>query len=870
MQGPQSGGGSHTPYQNNNYGRDQNNNYGRDQNIQNINHLGYQNINSGVQVGQVVGDVTNNTFETAVVTPYQRLLNTIAGVGASHKAEKQFERGHCLPGTRTKALELIHDWASSREHDHPICWLSGAAGVGKSAIALTMAKSLEDKDLLASSFFFFRSDPKRHNPSSLMLSIAHDLASTTPLIKQHIENILTGNPKILDATLEDQFHELILGPALAWSRQRFLCGAPAAPSIVIIDGLDECGDEETQLRIISIIQSACQQTSHVPLRFLICSRPEAWIQEAFAAESLSQLSKMIALDDSLEAREDIRQYCLHHFQEIISSPKYSQIQFPKPWPSSTDLEILVERSCSQFVYVVTVVKHVKLAFKHPVDQLKFIIEKTSPRRPGTTPYRQIDVLYDFILSSNPVYEDVLPILAAILILPSHLPPSPACIELLCGLPSGQVALTLRAMHSVLDICRWEDAIMLYHTSFRDCLTDQSRSRHFHVNVHIWEVVILRQWLQSLTAVKIRTLSFGQLRGQTSKLFFIGWMEFCLSIPKPTRDLLGDLWNVDLAFTFLHFVDMTGLPTYWGGVFGRMKSWVKRYEGLGPGANEYGKPGGNTENIHDYPRPEVDNHPYRANDQDEDMACCEKPDKGRDGFDLMRKLVYKLGNYPKCFHLERRPDAVSPVTFNNIFWVVLSAAGRGRDSMKAQSSPIQWLYLTDCHCDHLSKGNESESHLRYRVACRKVAKACILRFRRLIASSTLKGERASHALQRMFRMLVQTPILKHCHLDTELLSLCRIFFELIELTRGGKYNHQRHHFPWNLYGYAERHNLLDWIESFPAEFAKEGKTLKMQVPALYWDGRKSRVGRKADEREFRKIVKNMQRPLRVNEQLNTLP
>ncbi|KAK1229938.1 hypothetical protein PQX77_006991, partial [Marasmius sp. AFHP31] len=432
---------NNTTYQNINYGQ-------RDQNI---NHGWYQNINSGVQVGQVVGNLTNNIFATTA-TQYERLLNIIAGVGASHTAEQQFERGHCLPGTRAKAFELIDDWVTS-EHVPPICWLSGAAGVGKSAIAMTVAKSLENKGLLAFSFFFFRSDPKRNNPSALMLSISHDLASTTPLIRSHIKNTLNENPKILDATLEDQFRELVLEPALAFD------GVPAPPKIVIIDGLDECGDEETQLRILSILQSPCQPASDAtPLRFLICSRPEAWIQEAFAADPLSQLSRMVVLNDSFEAREDIRRYCLHHFQEIISSQKYTQVRFPEPWPSEEDLRILAERSCSQFIYVVTVVRFVKLAFKHPVDQLKVIIEKIPPRQRGTTPYREIDALYDIIISTNPDYEDVLPILAAIIILPPHLKPCPACIELLWGLPSGQVASTLRAMHSVLDIRNWDDTI----------------------------------------------------------------------------------------------------------------------------------------------------------------------------------------------------------------------------------------------------------------------------------------------------------------------------------------------------------------------------------------------------------------------------
>ncbi|KAJ8079653.1 hypothetical protein PM082_011240 [Marasmius tenuissimus] len=204
------------------HGRDQNINHGRDQTI------------------------NNNFYSTNTSSAYERLVSTIAGVGASHKAEQQFERGACLPETRVTAIRAIRDWRSSKQQKYPICWLSGAAGMGKSAIAMTIAQDCEKAGLLASSFFFFRSDLRRNNPSALIPSIAHGLASTTLLIRDYLEQIISRDHTILEATLEDQFHELVLAPVLAWRVQRSLCGSLATPNIVIIDGLDECGDEEAQ------------------------------------------------------------------------------------------------------------------------------------------------------------------------------------------------------------------------------------------------------------------------------------------------------------------------------------------------------------------------------------------------------------------------------------------------------------------------------------------------------------------------------------------------------------------------------------------------------------------------------------------------
>ncbi|KAK1225020.1 hypothetical protein PQX77_012053 [Marasmius sp. AFHP31] len=467
--------------------------------LQNNNsHSGTQNIQYGNgQIGQVSGGEVNLHFNAKGSDGFKRLSDAIAGVGASHKAEHQFSRGECLEGTRKSARTAIRDWASAKGPEAlPICWLSGAAGVGKSAIALTIAESFESLGLLTCSFFFFRSDPRRNNPSALMLTIAHGLATNTALVRNHIEESVSTDPTILEARLEKQFHELIFVPVLIWAKRRSLWGASVIPKIVIIDGLDECGNEETQLRILSIIQSAFHQVLHFPLRFLICSRPEAWIGEAFSDAPLSRLSKNIILDDSLEAREDIRRYFIHHFREITTSRKYRHVQFPSPWPSEQDLGILVERSCAQFVYAATLVQFIKLAYGHPITHLHIILKSTAESQLSRSPYHDLDCLYQVILGANPVQDELIVILVAILILPElDVNQTPAVIEGVLGLPSGQVDLTLRGMYSVLKIGGWESMIELYHTSFRDYLLDHTRSG---IDIAAQKHIIACRWLQSLS------------------------------------------------------------------------------------------------------------------------------------------------------------------------------------------------------------------------------------------------------------------------------------------------------------------------------------------------------------------------------------
>ncbi|KAK1223853.1 hypothetical protein PQX77_013267, partial [Marasmius sp. AFHP31] len=832
----------------------QNNNHGRDQNI---NDRGHQNINSGQQVGQVNGGAVNQAGRDICRDIYnfngtianrelpllasrqlvlrrvdtagrERLLSAIAGVGASHKAEHQFERGQCLPGTRKEALKSIYDWGSSNDQTCPIYWLSGPAGVGKSAIALTVAEYYEIEGRLASSFFFFRSDPKRNDPSALIPFIAHGLTSITPLMRNHIEQKISEDPTILDATLEYQFRELVLQPALSWGKQRSLWGfftelpgSPVVPNIVIIDGLDECGDEDTQLRILSIIRSAYQQAPHFPLRFLICSRPESWIQEAFADDPLLQLSTRIILDDSLAAREDTRKYYLHHFHELVTCRKYGHIEFPSPWPSEKDLKILVEWTCSQFIFAVTVIKFIKDAFRHPIEQLRIILEKIPPRRPRTSPYQQLDMLYEVILSANPNQEEVLDILIALVVLESHLKTSSAHIELVLGLSTGQVPLALRAMHSVLSIPdKSEKKIRVYHKSFTDYLFDRTRSHQFHVDVDSQKHIIVRRWLQNLATSRVRAYTYeaiypllsNQLYGLKTRDFFTKWIDFCASTPKPTRDLLEHLWNVDL--TAMHLVFCSWQRDWsWISVFARLVPWVQKYDVPRVSGNMDKKEAGDcVQNV-------------EASGQCEFEGYSNEMDKERDGADLVEGLVLKLQTRPRCFHLECPPGQSRQD--NLIFWAVRTATGCSNEYTPPALDGIpprgvDNVRLTDCHCD-LSGGSEAHDpgHLAYQDGCMQFVKANISYF-----TGLGQGIDNFRKVREVFERIVESTLLKRCRVHTELLSLCQTFFE-----------HAKGRFDMRVSshdGEKYRKNMLEWIETFPDKFVAEGEALKVQILGLPWE------------------------------------
>ncbi|KAK1218926.1 hypothetical protein PQX77_018368 [Marasmius sp. AFHP31] len=462
-------------------------NYGRDQNV----HTGAGDIN----VNNSVQNVT-----TTVSNPHEALWRTVAAVGASHKSEQQYTRGSCLKGTREAALGDIHTWRTSSDPSRPVCWLVGKVGVGKSAIAMTVAKACE-KDGLVASFFFFRPDPNRNNPSALFPTIALGLRSKFPSLRTFIDKQIDQDPTILEANLEDQFQELVLKPSLELLE---LDGESAqkVPNLIIIDGLDECGDEDTQKRILSIILSSYQQlpSTWSPLKFLICSRSEAWIQEAFNEVDLRQVTKRVVLANASQTDRDIERYIEHEFEIIRSSPKYSRLRFPSPWPSEEDIRQLVQKSSSQFVYAATAMKFIKTPYSNPLDQLHTILNYDPGNPSSNSPFPELDRLYHFILSINPNREKLLEVLAVMLIVRGFRT-SPELIEILLDLAPGEVHMTLRAMHSVLHI--GESYVAVLHTSFSDYLFDRARSGIFFIDREAQSDCLAPRWLQALSAERLR-------------------------------------------------------------------------------------------------------------------------------------------------------------------------------------------------------------------------------------------------------------------------------------------------------------------------------------------------------------------------------
>ncbi|KAG1817515.1 uncharacterized protein BJ212DRAFT_1269996, partial [Suillus subaureus] len=116
---------------------------------------------------------------------------------------------------------LLDDESKSR-----LIWLHGEAGVGKSAVAFNAAERMKglkiagDQNVekrLAGSFVFSRKHTKRSTTGYFFATLAYQLVSAHPVIRNDMARCIRDNPALLDPdkSLRDQMEALFLLP-LRW------------------------------------------------------------------------------------------------------------------------------------------------------------------------------------------------------------------------------------------------------------------------------------------------------------------------------------------------------------------------------------------------------------------------------------------------------------------------------------------------------------------------------------------------------------------------------------------------------------------------------------------------------------------------------
>jgi hypothetical protein len=395
--------------------------------------------------------------------------------GALHNSDERYDLPKCHPHTREAILQEIMDWIEDLDRQTRFLWLHGPAGAGKSAIEQTIAELCYRMNLLAASFFFSRSIGDRNKKTLLITTIVGQLVVSIPEIREHVGNALYNDASLLTRSLEAQMDALVVKPLEA-AAARSTGGVDfmnPRPKVIVLDGLDECGDPESQRYILKVLLNSVSNHS-IPFSFILASRPEQHIREAFNGKLLSSLTTRLVLDDKYHPDDDIRTLLQSKFRNIKDRHPY----LPSSWPEDEDVERLVQKSSGQFIYASTVIKFIDSHRHWPPDRLNIIFGISDPGK--TTPFAEMDSLYLHILmSASDNIDTALQIFAILLFLQhQNLQITARLVESLLSLRKGEVFIVLSDLHSIISVPspdEQDSPLRLFHASLGDFLTDRSRS-----------------------------------------------------------------------------------------------------------------------------------------------------------------------------------------------------------------------------------------------------------------------------------------------------------------------------------------------------------------------------------------------------------
>ena len=416
---------------------------------------------------------------------------------AFHNSAERYDPPKCHLHTREAVLKRIMLWVDDPANEAQIMWMFGPAGAGKSAIAQSIAEMCFQQGKLAASFFFSRTASGRDNEMRFISTLVYQLVLAIPEIKDAVDKALQDDRLLLSRSLLVQAQSLITKPLndLLLSSSGENVFRMFRPRLIIVDGLDECGQARNQRCVLDVLSTVTRELIY-PLLFLVSSRPEQIIRDSFSKEPTSSITTRLPLDDTYKPNTDIERFLRSKFRDIITNHP-SGADIPSGWPSDNDIRRVVEKSSGQFIYASTVVKFVESTCHHPQERLDVVFGLVIPEI--VTPFAELDALYNQILSTISQIEKALDILMVLMLI-RELPPRPDILDGLFSYRPGETRAILSDLHSILSLPPTDNRrgnIRIFHASLSDFLLDAKRSGRFFIDLAKCRTTIARKILEIL-------------------------------------------------------------------------------------------------------------------------------------------------------------------------------------------------------------------------------------------------------------------------------------------------------------------------------------------------------------------------------------
>ncbi|PBK87905.1 hypothetical protein ARMGADRAFT_447104 [Armillaria gallica] len=198
-------------------------------------------------VAKETHEIVNKTHQTVRTTGQGvDMLNTSVELNkliAQYKeAVETRPKCRCLKGTRIKTLEYLNSWIKHPDGVGCVLWCHGLAGTGKSSLAGTLhddfVNNSDPSQSRLGAFVRYDRSTAKSSVSDLIPAIAYSLGQLDGQIGSAIAAVIKAHgPGIKDVSVKNQYDSLLGGPLNTVPELK-----NRGPLVIIIDGLDECGD----------------------------------------------------------------------------------------------------------------------------------------------------------------------------------------------------------------------------------------------------------------------------------------------------------------------------------------------------------------------------------------------------------------------------------------------------------------------------------------------------------------------------------------------------------------------------------------------------------------------------------------------------
>ncbi|KAF7770813.1 hypothetical protein Agabi119p4_6787 [Agaricus bisporus var. burnettii] len=437
-------------------------------------------------------------------------LEPYACLDATKDSSARYPPPKCHPDTRLKIRERLMRWLVYEYDEWKMLWVRGSAGTGKSAVAQSFADSCEEKEILGASYFFSRTTG-RDKLETVVPTLVYELARSVPEYHYLIEQRLAKDHVLLQNSPPVQFRKLIVEPFANLQRER-----PRKPIVVILDGLDECAGENAQREILELITNAIRTNPDLPLRWLIFSRPEAHLKNAFARSSECGREELII---DTECLENVERYVKDRLIEI--KDRYDDM-IHGDWPPQETLKELLDAVSGLFIFASTCLNYISDPTEaDPVSQLDSLLSflRRSQTVVSRNPLAALDLLYSRILQDIPpdVFETTRKILAYMcyrhIFDDDNKLDSAQALSNFFRLDQRAFYKAARGLYSAMSVPEPRDAtktqLRFYHTSFQDFLLNPHRSGRFIIGEYKAQVILLQSVIYWMD---VDTIHFHTLDG----------------------------------------------------------------------------------------------------------------------------------------------------------------------------------------------------------------------------------------------------------------------------------------------------------------------------------------------------------------------